>query len=224
MSKESTIKSIDNINKNMKYIDLCIPPDKPDSICIQITLPNNTFTRNFATWDTILDVKHYILRALQPKIDNIQQIQCVLQYSYKQYKVNDHTVLKQIWNNCPIQILVNIEHWEDIKQISHSSNSTEQYKTVHPEQGNVFDTNAVIPWPGVGYKNNITGKIYKNVTAQTLNNKKQYNKNRNTIGIQTFHTHDATTEVLVDVGTQSESINILQNLNIVNEKSNYHNW
>lgn len=215
----------DNIDRNMKYKGLCIPPNQPDSVNVQIILPNNTYTRNFALWDTILDIKHYILRALQPKIDNIQQIECVIQYSHKQKEVNDHTELKNIWNNCPIQILVNIKHCEDIKKIYHSSNNTEQHNAIHPEHGNVLDTNAIIPWPASGYKNKKTGKIYKNVTVQTvletLNSNNQYNENKKSLSIQTYQIHDATTEVFVEIGTQSEPINILQTLNIISEKSNY---
>lgn len=212
----------------MVNTDLCISLNQLDSICVHMTLPdNNIISTNFALWDTILDVKHYILHVLQPKVENIQQIQCFMHCLHQQLEVNNQTALKKIWNKCPIKMFVNIEHPNDIKKISHVSNSKAQTNMIHPKYGNVLDTNATIPWPVMGYKNKKTSKIYRNKTVQTefktTDFDCQFNKNKNSLTIQTIQTHDATTGVNVEIGTQTETINILQSLNSMNEISNYHN-
>lgn len=206
------------------YSEFCISPNQPDSIRVQVTLPNNkTMSTDFAVWDTILNVKSYILPALQPEIENIQQIKCIVNDGHQQMETSDHTVLKHIWNNCPIKVLISIEQpRDDVKKILQMSSSTVQHVTVHPEYGNLLDTNAVIPKHPVGYRNRKTGKLYRNTSAQTSPHEFD-SKSVNTLEIQTIQTRDVTSEVdAVEFGTQTKTLDALQSLNIMKTISNYH--
>lgn len=203
--------------------NLCIPLRQSDYVLVRVTLPNNdTLSINFALWNTILDVKRYILPALRSKIENIQQIRCVLYDGHQDIETNDHTLLKYYWDNCPLQILVNIEHHEDIETTSPAPNTKAQQNAVHPEQGNILDTNRIMPKHALGYRNKKTGKFYKNTMVQTSSKPTDFDRqNSNSLAIQTTPTRDASTEVLVECGTQTQSINTLRSLNIVREISGH---
>lgn len=224
---EITISNHVNIDKDIKmYSNLSIPPNQYASIPVQVTLPNNnTLSTNFALSDTILEVKRFILPALQPKIENIQQIKCVMHEEHKVFETNDYTVLKQKWNNSPIQISVSIEHHEDIEKTSNEPNDsdTSAQFIIHPEYGNILDTNAMIPKHVTGYKNKNTGKLYRNTIVQTVSENidfdSQYYENKMSMAIQTIQTKDATTESIVEFGTQTESMDVLRSLNVIREIS-----
>ncbi|XP_060855737.1 IQ and ubiquitin-like domain-containing protein [Metopolophium dirhodum] len=219
---EITTSEHDNIDRDTKmYSDLCIPPNQYISIPVQVTLPNNnTLSTNFALSDTILDVKRFILPALHPKIKNIQQIKCVMHDGHKVYETNDYTVLKQKWNNCPIQISVSIKHHKDIEKMYEEPKASAQPK-IHPEYGNVLDTNATMPKHTTGYRNKNTGRLYRNTIVQTvyedIDFNSQYNENTISISIQTIQTKDGNTESVVECGTQTESMDILRSLNVIRE-------
>lgn len=216
-----------NIDRDSKmYSDLCISPNQYISIPVQVTLPNNnTLSSNFAFSDTILDVKRFILPTLQPKIENIQQIKCVMHEGHEVYETNDCTVLKHKWNNCPIQISVSIKHHVDIENIYQEPNASAQHMT-HPEYGNILDTNATIPKHTVGYRNKITGRLYRNTIVQTVSEDidvdSRYYKNKISISIQTIQSKDGNTESVVECGTQTESMDILRSLNVIREISNHY--
>jgi len=226
MSENTTSEHV-NINGNTNmYLDLCIPPNHSVFIPVQVTLPNNnTLSTNFALTDTILDVKQLILPALEPKIKNLHQIKCVIYEGHKVFETNDQTVLKQKWNKGPIQILVSIEHHEDIEKIHHQPNASAQL-IIDPEYGNIFHTNATMPKHTVGYRNKNTGKLYRNTIVQTGSEKtdldSQYYKNKYSMAIQTIQTKDATTESVVGFGTQTEPMDVLRSLNVIKEISNHH--
>lgn len=223
--KENSILDHINIDRDTKmYSDLYIPPNESICIPVHLILPNNnTLSTNFALMDTILDVKRYILPALQPKIGNIQQIKCVIYNGHKVIETSDNTVLKQKWNNCPIQISVSIEHSEDIEQISHKPSVSAQ-PMVHPKYGNILDTNATMPKSVIAYRNKNTGKLYRNTIVQTGSEKNnlnsQYYENKISMAIQTIQTKEATTESVVEFGTQTESMDVLRSLNVIREISN----
>ncbi|CAH1716071.1 IQ and ubiquitin-like domain-containing protein [Aphis gossypii] len=222
---EITTSNHVNVDKDIKmYSNLSIPPNQYASIPVQVKLPNNnTLSTNFALSDTILEVKRFILPALQPKIENIQQIKCVMHDEHKVFETNDYTVLKQKWNNSPIQISVSIKHHEDIEKISNEPNAsgTSAQLIIHPEYGNILDTNAMIPKQVTGYKNKNTGKLYRNTIVQTVSENididSQYYENKMSIAIQTIQTKDATTESIVEFGTQTESMDVLRSLNVIRE-------
>ncbi|XP_025204062.1 uncharacterized protein LOC112600924 [Melanaphis sacchari] len=224
---ESTTSKHINIDRNAKmYSDLSIPPNQYASIPVQVTLPNNNIlSTNFALSDTILEVKRFILLALQPKIENIQQIKCVIHEEHKVFEINDYTLLKQKWNNCPIQISVNIKHCEDNEKVINESNASPQ-SIIHSKYGNILDTNATMPKCVTGYRNKNTGKLYRNTIVQTVSENidfdNQYYENKISMAIQTIQTKDASTESIVEFGTQTESMDILRSLNIIREISNYH--
>lgn len=201
--------------------DLCISLNQSDSVLVHVTLPNNeTLSTKFALWNTILDVKRYILPALQPTIVNIQQIKCVLYDGNQQFEAYDHTFLKYYSDDCSVQVWVNIEHYEDIINSPHVPNTTTQKNAVHPDQGNILDTNVIMPKHTLGYRNKKTGKFYINTMVQTSSKPTDLDRqNINSLAIQTISTQDATTEVLVECGTQTQPINVLRSLNIVQEIS-----
>lgn len=215
-----------NIDRDTKmYLDLCIPSNQYVSIPVQVTLPNNnTLSTNFALSDTIFDVKRFILPALQPKIENIQQIKCIMHEGNTVFEINDNTVLKQKWNNCLIQISVSIEHYEDIENISHEPNGSVQLM-IHPEYGNILDTNATMLKHTTGYRNKNTGKLYRNTKVQTVPENidfdSRYYKNKISMAIQTIQTKDATTESVNEFGSQTESMDVLRSLNVIKEISNH---
>lgn len=223
---EDPIKEYNGINKDVTkmYSDLCIPLNQPDSIPVQVTIQNNTIlSTNFDLSDTIFEIKHYILPLLQPKIKNIQQIKCIMYYGNQQFEANDHVILKSFWNNCPIQILVRIEHPNlDNENILDAT----QHNTIHPEHGKVLDTNATMPMHVTGYLNQKTSKLYKNTMMQTVYEttdlNSQNNKNKISLAIQTTQTQSVTTEVVKEIGNQTITINFLQSLNIMKEISNYY--
>jgi len=227
MSEIFTSENV-NIDRDTKiYSDLCISPNQYVSVPVQVTLPdNNTLSTNFALSDTILDVKRFILPALQPKIENIQQIKCVMHEGQQVYETSDCIVLKQKWKNCPIQISVNIIHHQDIKQISQEPNAEAQ-PILHPKYGNILDTNVTMPKHTTGYRDKNTGKLYRNTIVQTISEDvdfdSQYYKNKISIPIQTIQTKDENTESVVEFGTQTQSMDILRSLNVIREISNHHN-
>lgn len=208
-----------------KYSEFCVSSNQPDSIRVQVTLPNNeTLSTDFAVWDTILNVKSFILPVLQPEIDNIRQIKCIVDEGHRQIEAGDHTVLKHIWNNSsPIQVLICIERPRyDVQKILHVPSSAVQYSTVHPEYGNVLDTNAAIPKNPAGYINRKTGKQYRNTSVQTSPHE-FVTKSVNTLAIQTVQTRDIPSEVdAVEFGTQTETLDTLHKLNVLKTLSNYH--
>jgi len=216
-----------NVDRDTKiYSDLCIPPNQNVLIPVQVTLPNNnTLSTNFALSDTILDVKRFILPALQPKIENIQQIKCVMHEGHNVCETSDYTALKQKWNNCPIQISVSIIHHEDIEKISQESNDSAQ-PMIHPEYGNILDTNATMPKNKTGYRDKNTNKLYRNIIVQTIseniNFDSQYYENKISMSTQTIQTQDRNTESDIEFGTQTESMDILRSLNVIREISNHH--
>lgn len=72
-----------------------------------------------------------------------------------------------------------------------------------------------------GYKDERTGKLYRNTAVQTLAETSadlsKY-KDKISLAIQTCQTRNATTNVMgVDFGTQTETINVLRSLNCVGE-------
>ncbi|XP_026821928.1 IQ and ubiquitin-like domain-containing protein [Rhopalosiphum maidis] len=213
-----------NIDRDSNiYSDLSIPANQYASIPVQVTLPNNNIlSTNFALSDTILEVKRFILPALQPKIENIQQIKCVMYEEDKVFETDDYTVLKQKWKNCPIQISVSIEHHENIEKIPNESNTSAQ-PLIHPKYGNILDTNATVPKYIIGYKNKNTGKLYRNTTVQTVFENiefdSQYFENKMSMAIQTIQTNDATTESMVEFCTQTESMDVLRSLSVMKEIS-----
>lgn len=223
MTEYSTRENIDGDTVKI-YSDLCIPLSQSDSVLVDITLPNNdTLLTEFAVWNTILDVKRYILLVLQSKIENIQQIKCVLYDGNEQFEAYDHTLLKYYSNDCPLRVQVNIEHHGDIKNVPQVPNTISQKNAVHPDQGNILDTNIMITKHTLGYRNKKTGKNYKNTGVQISSKPNNLDcQNINSLAIQTISTQDATTEVLVECGTQTQSMNILQSLNIVREISCHH--
>jgi len=185
-------------------------------------------TANFALWDTILDVKYFILPALQPIIINIQQIRFIIYNDQQQSEASDHILLRHFLDKYFIKILINIEHHENIEYTKNILNTTAVTCVNHPEYGNILDTNITIPKPILGYINKKTGKLYKNIKLQTLyyeksNIKNQNNENTNSFAIQTIQTRDATSEVTVEFGTQTETMSVLQSLNIIKQMSNYKN-
>lgn len=226
MIEISTSEHVNIDGDSKMYSDLCISPNQYISIPVQVTLPNNnTLSTNFALSDTIFDVKRFILPALQPKIENIQQIKCVMHEGHEVYEINDCTVLKQKWNNCPIQISVSIQHHVDIEKIYQEPDASAQPMT-HPEYGNIIDTNATMPKHTAGYRNKNTGRLYRNTIVQTVSEDidfdSRYYKNNISISIQTIQTKDGNTETVVECGTQTESMDILRSLNVIREISNYY--
>jgi len=220
MTEITTPEHVNIDRDNKMYSDLCISPNQYVSIPVQVTLPdNNTLSTNFALSDTILEVKRFILPALQPKIENIQQIKCVMHEGQKVYEASDCIVLKQKWNNCPIQISVSIMH--------HQEPNTSAQPILHPEYGNILDTNVTIPKYTTGYRDKKTGKLYRNTIVQTVSENidydTQYYKNKISMPIQTIQTKNENTESVVEFGTQTQSMDILRSLNIIREISNHHN-
>ncbi|VVC38401.1 IQ motif, EF-hand binding site [Cinara cedri] len=217
---EYALKPIDNdADKAEEYSKLCIPPNQPQCIRVQITLPsNNILSTNFALWDTILDVKHYILPEIQPKIKNIQQIKCVVYNTHQLFEVSNHTLLKHYWNKFPLNILVSIENHEDIKETPNIQNNTTHH-VVHPEYGNILDTNLIMPRRTLGYRNKKNGILYKNATIQTVpeNTNNQSIGNKISLAIQTTEKQDTSTDRVIDFGTQTETINVLRRLNVLKE-------
>lgn len=207
------------------YSDLCISLNQPDTVLVRVTLPNNAIlSTNFKLLDTFLDVKRYILPALQPTIVSIQQIRCVVYDGYRQLEASDHTLLKQHWNKCPIQVLVNIEHHEDVENISHVPITISWQNAIHPEHGNILDTNVIMPKHVLGYRDKKNGKFYKNAMVQTLSKMAEFDSQNNSLAIQTTQTQDATTEVVVECSTQTQTLKILRKLNIVRELSKRHTF
>lgn len=198
------------------YSDLCIPSNRPDSICVRVTLPNNdVLLTYFALWDTILDVKYCVLSTLQPKIGNIQQIKFVVCDGCQQFEVSNHTQLKCLWNNCIIHItclLISIEHHENV------SNAIVKYDKAVSEHRNMFVT---MPKQTSGYRNKKTELIYKNSVVQTMHETPELNncndKNKNSLATQTIQTSEATTEAVTEFGVQTEPISVLQSVNIIGE-------
>lgn len=227
MSEMFTLENV-NIDKDTKmYSDLYISPNQYVSIPVQVILPdNNTMSTNFALSDTIMDVKRFILPALQPKIENIQQIKCVIIEGQKVYEASDCIILKQKWKNCPIQISISIIHHQGIEQISQEPNASAQ-PILHPEYGNILDTNVTMPKHTTGYRDKNTGKLYRNTIVQTISEDvdfdSQYYKNKISMSIQTIQTKDENTESVVEFGTQTQSMDILRSLNFIREISNHHN-
>lgn len=224
MTKYSIQENFDSDTVNISS-DLCVPLSQSNSVLVHVKLLNNeTLSTKFALWNTILDVKRYILPALQPKIVSILQIKCVLYDGNQQFEAHDHTLLKNYSdNNYPLQVWVNIEHHEAIKNAPHVPNFTAKKNAVHPDQGNILDTNVIIPKHTIGYRNKKTGKLYKNTVVQTSIKPTNFNReNINSLAIQTIQTKDATTEVLVECGTQTQPMNVLRSLNIVREISYGH--
>jgi len=227
MTEITTSENV-NIDKDTKmYSDLCISPNQYISIPVQVTLPeNNTLSTNFALSDTILDVKRFILPALQPKIESIQQIKCVMNEGQNVYEASDCIILKQKWKNCPIQISVSIIQHQDIEQISQEPSASAQ-PNLHPKHGNILDTNATMPKHITGYRNKNNGKLYRNTIVQTISEDidfdSQYYKNKISMSIQTIQTKDENTESVVEFGTQTQSMDILRTLNIIREISNHYN-
>lgn len=213
---------VDSSNIEKMYSNLCILPSQPDSIHVRVTLPNNDILlAYFALWDTILDMKYYILPALQPTIKNIQQIKCVMYDRYQEFEASNHILLKHFWNNNLIQVYINIENCYE------KTNSVIQNDMVCPDYGNnTLDTNIIMPKKTMGYRNKKTGKLYKNTMTQTVPKISDYNgcsnKNKNSLAIQTFQTSDSTTECVVEFGTQTEIISVLQPLNAIREIGNNH--
>lgn len=215
-----------NIDKDIAqmYSNLYIPPNQQQCIRVQVTLPNNNIlSTNFALWDTILNVKHYILPELQPHIKNILQIKCVVCDSHQQFEVSDHSLLKHYWNNLSVKISISNENHKDIKGTSNSANNKTQYHMVHPKYGNVLDTNLIMPRNTLGYRNKKNAKLYMNTTVQTVPEKtgSQNIENKISLAIQTTQTRDASTDGVVEFGTQTETINDLRRLNGIKELSNY---
>lgn len=224
--EECTLKPI-NIDRDIAqlYSNLYIPSNQQQCISVQITLPNNNILiTNFALWDTILNVKNYILPLLQPEIKNILQIMFVVYYSHQQFEVSNHILLKDYWNNSSIELFVSIGSHKNIEVTPNSSNGGTQYYVVHPEFKNVLDTNLIMPRHILGYRNTKNGKLYKNTAVQTVTEKADNQNIENTISlaIQTTKTHDTSTEGVVEFGTQTETINDFRRLNIIKELSKHH--
>lgn len=223
MTEDSSSIAIDRRIINM-YSDLCIPPNQPDSISVQIIMLNkDNFTVNFALWTTILDVKHYILPILQPKIGNKQQIRCTMyDENHQLFEAGDHTVIKHFWNNCPVKVFVSMESHQE--ELPFGSNA--RHEAIHPEYGNVLDTNVSIQKRTVGYRNIKTGKVFKNIYVQTASEptgfESQNTKTKNSLAIQTTQTQDVSTESVVEFGTQTETMNVIRSLNIIRKISNYY--
>lgn len=219
---ELECSDINNSNIQKMYSNLCILPNQPDSIHVRVTLPNNDILlAYFALWDTILDMKYYILPALQPTIKNIQQIKCIMNDGCQQAEASNHTLLKHFWNNNFIRVHINIENCNE------KTNSVIQHDKVCPDYGNnTLDTNITISKKTMGYRNKKTGKLYKNTMIQTEPKISDYNvcsnENKNSLAIQTFQTGDSTTECVVEFGTQTEIISVLQPLNAIREIGNNH--
>lgn len=193
------------------YSDLCVPSNRPDYIRVEVTLPNNdVLLTYFAFWDTILDVKYSILPALQPKIENIQQIKCVVCDGCQQFEVSNHTQLKSLWNNYIISIIINIEHYENVSntKVKNGEDKSQQR-----------DAYATVPKQISGYRNKKTGKFFKNTVVQTMCQRPELNcfndKKRNSLATQTIQTSDATTEGVVEFGVQTEPIKALRSINII---------
>lgn len=225
MTKDSSLNNIE-IDKGIikMYSDLCIPLNQPDFISVQIImLNNNNLTVNFALWTTILDVKHFILPILQLKIGNKQQIKCIMyDENHQLFEAGDHTVLKHFWNNCSVKVFVSIESYNE--EIPFGSNVG--LEAIHPEYGNVLDTNASIPKRTVGYRNIKNGKVFKNTHVQTASEPAEFDsqntKTKNSLAIQTTQTQDVSTESVIEFGTQTETINVIQSLNFIRKISNNH--
>lgn len=213
-----------------KYLDLCIPPNQPEFIPIHLTLPNNNIlSANFTLWDTILEVKHYILSTLQPKIDNTQQIRCFMfDDEHQKFEVKNHAILKYYWNECPIKMFVNIKYYEDSENnVPRVLNNTSTQYLILRDHENVLDTNATMPKDVIGYKNERTGKIYRNTMVQTAISETfadlSDNKYKISLAVQTLQTREATTSIIGDdFGTQTETMNVLRSMNCIKEISNYH--
>lgn len=197
------------------YTDLCVPLNQLDSICVQVILPNNNvLMANFALWDTILDVKYYILSALQPTIENAQHIKCLIFNTHQQFEASNHMLLKNVWNNCCIKIMIKITRYRDmLKDIKNQDNM------MYLKYENVNNIN-FMPKKTLGYRNKTTGKLYTNSMVQTISKTPNLeSKNKNSLSIQTIRTSDATTENSVEFGTQTEAISELQALNNTKEIS-----
>lgn len=214
---------VNNSNIEKMYSKLCILPNQPDSIHIRVTLPNNDILlAYFALWDTILDMKYYILPALQPTIKNIQQIKCVMYDGCQQFEASNHILLKHFWNNNLIRVYINIENCYE-----KTNNTAIQNYMVCPDYGNsTLNTNIIMPKKTMGYRNKKTGKLYKNTMTQTVHKISDYNgcsnENKNSLAVQTFQTSDSTTDCVVEFGTQTEIISDLQLLNAIREIGNNH--
>lgn len=221
-NSELECSNINNSKIEKMYSNLCILPNQPDSIHVRVTLPNNDILlAYFALWDTILDMKYYILPALQPTIKNIQQIKCVMYDGCQKFEASNHILLKNFWNNNLIRIYIHIENCYK------KTNSVIQNDMVCPDYGNnTLDTNIIMSKKTMGYRNKKTGKLYKNTMTQTVPKISDYsgcsNENKNSLAIQTFQTSDSTTECVVEFGTQTEIISVLQPLNAIREIGNNH--
>ncbi|XP_050532500.1 uncharacterized protein LOC126900661 isoform X1 [Daktulosphaira vitifoliae] len=205
-------------NKNGDYNDKI--ELKSDSINVHVIFANDkSIITSFSTWNSILDVKHYIFPFLKNYIKNIHQIVCFICENNQQLEVHDHMLLKNYWINQIITIFVKIIPVTE-EEILHYTKNKHFHKSVHPENGYLLSSNFLIPRNAVGYINKKTRKFYKNTQIQTdtfIITNNTNDKITKTSECQTLTNRNVSTEVCIEKNTQTENLNIFKTLHSYRE-------
>lgn len=160
-------------------MNLRVPPDRPHSIPVRITLANSgrVLVTDFAVYDTISDVQRYVLPALWPSAVYARQVRVSVWDGRRQTDVTDgQTALRQYWTGSdPVRLVADTDggpapygHWRRRRCCSPS-----------------------------------TGGRYRNANTQTVRGTAEC-RPKKTKCTQVVYTRDACVDTVRDYGTQTE--------------------